>query len=99
GLLDRSHLRLYGLSTIQKLFLDAGLMPEALAAIQTPPPPELLAAAGPLLSHLGVNAERAAWHLGTYQLIVRGEPLPEVPAGPAGPFTFAVCVTDEDALQ
>lgn len=55
GLLDSTHLRFFTLSTMFKLLLDAGFLPDVADIIRVPCPPALISAAGPLLDHLGLN--------------------------------------------
>jgi SAM-dependent methyltransferase len=100
GLLDATHLRFFTCSTICKLLLDAGFAPSIVDAIMVPCPKAFLAAAEPLLRHLGVDPGRGERHLNAYQYIVRGTPLGYAqPAEPEPPLSFVVCVSNEATLR
>jgi SAM-dependent methyltransferase len=75
GLLDRTHLRFFTLSTMFKLLLDAGFAPDVVDIVLGPCPRGLIEAAGPLLDYLGLHRGRMAHHLSAYQYILRGRPL------------------------
>jgi hypothetical protein len=98
GLLDATHVRFFTWSTVFKMFLDAGLVPEIVDQSLVPAPSELLQAVEPLLQHLGLHAARTRRYLDSYQYIFRGSLLLEPPAA-VQPLTFAVCVNDEASLQ
>jgi SAM-dependent methyltransferase len=97
GLLDIAHVRFFTYSTILKMLLDAGFAPHIVDTIATPSPPPFLRAAAPLLQHLGVDPHRTQRYLAAYQYIVKGDPLPPIPADDA-PLSFVVCVSDEASL-
>lgn len=82
-----------------KLLLDAGFAPEIADETRVAAPPEFWRAAEPLLSHLGLHAGRTRRYLDAHRYVFRGTPLPEAPAGPAEPLTFAACVSDEATLR
>jgi hypothetical protein len=86
-------------STIFKLLLDAGFAPEIVDETSVPAPPALLAAAEPLLCHLGLHPARTRRYLDADRYILRGTPVPPIPEGPAEPLTFAACVNDESSLR
>lgn len=85
-----------------KLLLDAGYAPEVANSVRVPPPPALLAAARPLIDHLGLNPDRADYHLGASHYVVRGRPLPDpepdVESAADSALSFVVCVSDETVL-
>jgi hypothetical protein len=83
---------------VAKLLLDAGFLPAPGFADPDPPPPAFLAAAGPLLAHLGLDPARAARALGHRALAFTAAPLPDPPPGPVGPVTVACCVSDRAVL-
>jgi 2-polyprenyl-3-methyl-5-hydroxy-6-metoxy-1,4-benzoquinol methylase len=108
GLLDATHLRFFTYSTLVKLLLDAGYVPSFLEDVATPPPPELMAALGPVLRHLGLHEARTRRYLSAYQYVVRGTPLvweaphPDAPEGCSEKeeaLSFVVCVSDEARLR
>jgi hypothetical protein len=111
GLLDSTHLRFFSYSTFFKLLLDAGYAPVIADVTSLPPSPEFVAAAEPLVRHLGLHPGRTHRFLGAYQYLFRGEPLPEADhtegstkdlcdSGPAEtPLTFVACVSDEPTLH
>jgi SAM-dependent methyltransferase len=101
GLLDATHLRFFTYSTLIKLFLDAGFEPEIVDTTVLPAPKEFLAAAQPLLKHLGLDASRTQRCLDACQYIFQGTPLAEPPGDgqSARPLTFVACVSNEAILQ
>jgi SAM-dependent methyltransferase len=112
GLLDATHQRFFTCSTLFKLLLDAGFAPELVDTIAVPCPAPFLAAAEPLLRHLGLDPARTQRCLSVYQYVVRGTPVPyfgrEAPGARAGaaaeeataePLSFVVCASDEATLQ
>jgi SAM-dependent methyltransferase len=101
GLLDTTHLRFFTYSTLIKLFLDAGFEPEIVDTTVIPACKEFLAAAQPLVKHLGLDAARAQRYLNAYQYIFQGTPLPKSASASQNtrPLTFVACVSNEAILQ
>jgi SAM-dependent methyltransferase len=100
GLLDATHLRFFTISTITKLFLDAGFLPAIESVISHPLDAETLRLATPLLRRYRVHPRRAIETLGAYQYVVRGSPIRPPMHGPvAEPITFVTCVHDEIQLD
>lgn len=98
GLLDRDHLRFFGVANVQKMFLDAGCLPRFPDAIRIPIAPEVLAAYTPLLAHLKLNVQAFADKASIYQHICTAEPLPDISLGSES-ITFISPVTDIRSLQ
>jgi 2-polyprenyl-3-methyl-5-hydroxy-6-metoxy-1,4-benzoquinol methylase len=104
GLLDATHLRFFTCSTIIKLFLDAGFEPNIVTAIQVACPNLFLAAAEPLIRHLGLDLDRTAHYLSAYQYIVKGTPIqnfnrPEDGREKERPLSFVACVSNQGTLE
>jgi SAM-dependent methyltransferase len=106
GLLDRTYLRFFTYSTFIKLLVDCSFAPAILDTIPVACPPQLLAAAEPLIRYLGLDPKRTRHYLESYQYIFQGAPLhydgPERLAeanGHVPKLTFAVCVSDEATLR
>ena len=95
-------------ATLTKLFLDSGFAPVFVDAVGGPCPAPFLAAARPLLEHLGLFPQRSERYLGASIYIVRGLPLWDRLPAPAEsaaaaeaetPLTFVACVSDEAVLR
>ena len=98
GPLDRRNLRLFGAANIQKLFLDAGLLPALADAVREPLPQETLDACGPLLEHLKLNPGFFAEKASVRHYICAATPMAEAPASAAG-ITFIVAVNNIRQLR
>jgi SAM-dependent methyltransferase len=101
GLLDATHLRFFTYSTLIKLFLDAGFEPDIVDTTVIPAPKEFLAAAQPLMKHLGLDVGRTQRYFDAYQYIFQGTPLSERSGYDQSerPLTFVACVSNEAILQ
>ena len=101
GLLDGTHLRFFTHATMTRLLLDAGFLPSIEDVMVSPIKDHDIAAARPLLEHLGMNPARARKFLSAFQYVFKG--IPDARARPASPavppMTFAACVNDEQQLQ
>jgi len=89
------------LSEGYRLLLDAGLAPEPglPRRVITAAPPGFAEAFGPLLTHLGLDPARVAFHLGASHWVIRAAHLTPVGDDPGGAVTVSVCVTDPSVLQ
>jgi hypothetical protein len=99
GLLDATHLRFFTYMSYAKLMLDAGFLPRIEDRIRSGEAERFVEAAAPLLTHCRVHPDLALEPLDTFQYIVGGSKLPDVPGGFAAvPITFVACVNDDDQL-
>lgn len=86
--------RLFTLSGLFKMVLDAGLLPAVDDTVTSPCPPELLAAMEPLARHLRLETPQLGRLLSAERFVIGAVPLPAVP--PAGDaITFVVCCNDD----
>jgi SAM-dependent methyltransferase len=95
------HLHVFTYASFFKLLLDAGFVPELLDAVSVPGDPALLAAAEPMLRHLGLHAGRTRRYLDACQYLFRGTPLVAEEAEPSAepPLSIVACVSDEAVLR
>lgn len=99
GLLDATHIRFFTHATFIKMMLDAGLLPDLKHIIASGGTDHMIPAATPVLEYFGVDPQRALTFLDAYQFVFSATRLPDVTARfSAKPFTFVVCVNDEDQL-
>ncbi|OWK24182.1 hypothetical protein AJ87_24885 [Rhizobium yanglingense] len=98
GVLDRAHVRFFATANIQKMFLDAGLLPNFTEAIQVKMPNDAMEAYKPLLKHLKLNAAFFAEKASVYQYICAGSVMPEAPLTTSG-ITFVAAVNNPRQLQ
>ena len=99
GLLDATHLRFFTYMSFAKLMLDAGFLPRIEDRIRSGEAERFVEAAAPLLTHCRVHPRLALEPLDTFQYVVGGSKLPDVPGGFAAvPITFVACVNDDDQL-
>jgi len=83
-----------------KLMLDAGFLPKIEDRIRSGLAQQFVEPAAPLLTHSRVHPDMALEPFDTFQYIVSGTKLPDVPARfAAEPITFVACVNDEDQLE
>lgn len=102
GLLGAPPSRPFTYSTAFKLLLNSGLAPHLVDTVDAECPGEFLAAASPLLEHLGLSPERTRKYLNASQYVIKGTPVEYYgePADPPDvPLTFVVCVSDEESLR
>lgn len=99
GIMDETHIRFFTYASFTKLLLDAGLEPEIIDHVASPPSQAFMEALGPALRHAGVDVALAQAYMGSYQYVFRGRPLGAVDAAPEEPMTFVACVNDEAQLQ
>lgn len=89
--------RVFTLSGLFKIILDAGLLPAVDDTVTNPCPPELLAAMEPLARHLRLETAPLGRLLSAERFIIGATPLrPAPPAG--GPVTIVVCCNDDRQL-
>jgi SAM-dependent methyltransferase len=93
GPLDCENLRLLAAANIQKLFLDAGLMPRFTGAATDPVPQGLAEAFMPIVEHLKLNPDFFMRKLATRQYICAGHAMPRAKAGSRG-ITFIAAVNN-----
>jgi cephalosporin hydroxylase/SAM-dependent methyltransferase len=99
GIMDETHVRFFTYASFTKLLLDAGLEPEIVDHVPSPPSPAFMEALGPALRHSGVDGALAQAYLGSYQYVFRGRRLGWELETPEAPMSFVVCVNDEAQLQ
>ncbi len=109
GALDDARVRFFSRSTLIKLLLDTGFLPNLVEILTRQCPPALWEAAQPLLRHFRVSEQRARRHLGAYQFVFHGtlvgdgegggRPPHEVDHRTEPPLSFVACVSDEDQLR
>ncbi len=97
GLPSRDHMRFYAAANIQKLFLDAGCLPERAGSMTTPCPPALKGAFAAVGRALGLDTDLLGAKLEAEQYVFRARPLPDVPASTRG-ITFVVPVNNSRQL-
>jgi SAM-dependent methyltransferase len=90
----RDHPRLFTLSSLYKLLLDADLLPNLAHALISPCSDEFLQAALPLATHFRIESEVIHQRLSTMQYVVQAFPLPEIDQ-PDEPMSFVACCNDE----
>lgn len=99
GIMDETHVRFFTYASFTKLLLDAGLEPEIVDHVPSPPGVDFMSALQPALRHAGVDPGLAQAYLGSYQYVFRGRKLAWEDDQPEEPMTFVVCVNDEAQLQ
>jgi len=100
GIMDETHLRFFTYSSFAKLLFDAGLDPDIVDRVPSPPPLEVMAALGPALAQVGADPALAQVFLGSYQYIFRAQKLAwEEAAGAEEPLSFVACVNDEAVVR
>lgn len=95
---NQNHLRLFTLSGIYKMMLDAGTLPRLVHTAVSGCPPDFLAAATPLAKYFRIDPDHLNSRLSSYRYIVSGVPLPEAPAEDE-PMSFVACCNDPQQLE
>jgi SAM-dependent methyltransferase len=98
GLLDNGHLRLFTLSSIYKMLLDADFLPQLRHAVIMPCSDEFLQAAIPLAQYFRIHPTQIHTRLSTFRYIVSATALPTV-AEAEEPMSFVVCCNDSEQLE
>ncbi len=93
GPLDSENVRLLAAANIQKLFLDAGLMPRFTGGARNPVPQGMAEAFAPIVEHLKLNPDFFLRKLATQQYICTGHAMPRAKVGSRG-ITFIVAVNN-----
>jgi len=97
GIPDRRHLRLFTLSTIYKLLLDAEFLPQLIHTAVTPCDPELWQAIIPFANYFNIDPHHIHVNLSAYQYVLAARPLPAVPQADE-PMSFVACSNDPEQL-
>jgi len=99
GLMDRRHLRLYSCSSLFKMLMDSGWLPQLQDREQMRTPNMALTEGLlKLAEELRIPLSTAVRHLITYQMIARCRKLPQLPALEGQPVSVIVPVTNEAQL-
>lgn len=89
----------YYQGTLMKLLLDAGYAPELVTSIDVEDQSDLMHAATPLITALGLDVSRTSAYLTAYQYVFRGLPLHWEQGESETPLSFVVCVSNEEQLR
>ncbi len=98
GPLNRNHRRLFGAANIQKMFLDAGYLPNFADAIRGQLSDAMKAAFRPLLTHLKLNAGFFESKAAIHQYICVASPMADVEPRSEG-ITFIIAVNNTRQLR
>jgi 2-polyprenyl-3-methyl-5-hydroxy-6-metoxy-1,4-benzoquinol methylase len=99
GIMDETHVRFFTYASFTKLLLDAGLEPEIVDHVPSPPGTPFMEALGPALRHVGADPALAQVCMGSYQYLFRARPLGWRQGRAEEPMSFVACVNDEARLQ
>lgn len=95
---NRDHMRLFAAANIQKLFLDAGCLPELPDTVRSACPPEILAAFSTLGSAAGLDVRQLARKLEVRHFVCRARPQADPPASTRA-ITFVVPFNNARQLE
>lgn len=98
GPLKRDTVHLFGTANIQKLFLDAGLMPQFTNAERDEIPPGMAEAIAPIAQHLKLNVNFLLQKMQTRSYVCTGRPMVKAQASERG-ITFVAAVNNLRQLQ
>ncbi|MEH6552261.1 MAG: methyltransferase domain-containing protein [Pseudomonadales bacterium] len=95
GLLDRTHIRFFTLSGIQKMFLDAGYLPRNIGEVSLPNE-ALCDDLAPVMEKLGCGVLNRK-NMNTFQYVFSAKKQPnEYPQEETGGMTFVTCVNNHE---
>lgn len=98
GPLQDGNLQLFGTANIQKLFLDAGLMPQFTSATREDVAPAMVEALQPIIRHLKLNPDFFVQKLATRHYVCVGRPMAAAPFSERG-ITFIAATNNLRQLQ